>query len=541
MPGADSGVDVPDDRRRAPAETNYRRARARVGRRRDARAARLPRSRARSATARPTTTRGRASSTGATTTIRRSSRGWSGSRPRSARRSAAVRLGPDPRGGGLRPALLPARRAPVPPARGVLRARPRDGAARVPRARASSSTPRRRSRRSGSGSSSPSSGCASATSGIAPSLAGALLGFAFLAKYTALLLVPGGAALRRLLGADRGAGCVARRSTRAALVALVLALPVIVWNQTRGWPSLQLHLVERADRRRARRGREHGQSAGGHLVVRRLRACSRASCACSWGSSCRTRRCSRRCSCSALWYALTRAYATDDRDLFLTAFTWPVLLPLLAAMTKFHDAEQHWTMMAFVPAAIAAGRYGDEYWSRAQAPARARRWPASALSGVRSSSLERPRADARRSCASSRPDHYDPRADMVNELVGWDQVRDQPRPARRTPPAATSSSRATTTRCAGACSSRWATQPPVFCPTARRSAFDFFERRDPPADATVIALTTDIHPELPGGLADRTCTVADQVDVERGGRQVARYFVQSCPPVPVESQERASR
>jgi hypothetical protein len=83
--------------------------------------------------------------------------------------------------------------------------------------------------------------------------------------------------------------------------------------------------------------------------------------------------------------------------------------------------------------------------------------------------------------------------------------------------------------------------PPVYCPSARRSAFDFFDRHDPPASATVIALTTDIHQELPVGLEDRKCTVADTVDIERGGRRVARYFVQSCPPAPFDSERRASR
>ena len=29
-------------------------------------------------------------------------------------------------------------------------------------------------------------------------------------------------------------------------------------------------------------------------------------------------------------------------------------------------SEQHWTMMAFVPAIIAAGRYADEAWARAK-------------------------------------------------------------------------------------------------------------------------------------------------------------------------------
>jgi hypothetical protein len=46
---------------------------------------------------------------------------------------------------------------------------------------------------------------------------------------------------------------------------------------------------------------------------------------------------------------------------------------------------------------------------------------------------------------------------------------------------------------------------------------------------------------MPVGLEQRACTLADTVDVERGGRHVARYFVHSCAPVGAEAQERASR
>jgi hypothetical protein len=53
-------------------------------------------------------------------------------------------------------------------------------------------------------------------------------------------------------------------------------------------------------------------------------------------------------------------------------------------------------------------------------------------------------------------------------------------------------------------------------------------------------LTSDIHPELPPGVENRRCSTVDEVDVERGGRRVARYFVHRCAPEPTESLERAS-
>jgi hypothetical protein len=58
----------------------------------------------------------------------------------------------------------------------------------------------------------------------------------------------------------------------------------------------------------------------------------------------------------------------------------------------------------------------------------------------------------------------------------------------------------------------------------------------------VIVLTNDIHPDLPPGLASRTCTVSSDLEIERAGRTVAHYFVHSCPPVPdAASAPRAAR
>jgi hypothetical protein len=223
-----------------------------------------------------------------------------------------------------------------------------------------------------------------------------------------------------------------------------------------------------------------------------------------------------------------RRLRSDDNDLFLTAFTWPVLLPLLAAMTRFQDAEQHWTMMALVPAAIAAGRYADDTlpWAR---PARILGICGIVVSGLlflvanvhaRTPALLRlvPR------------DQYDPRADMINELIGWDKVRAsvaEAVAAARSPVVLAGNQYAF----CGRLLFEMGDSPPVYCPTERRSAYDFFDRRDPPPDATVIALTTDIHPQLPAALLGRSCVRTDEVDIDRDGRNVARYFLQSCAPV----------
>jgi hypothetical protein len=83
--------------------------------------------------------------------------------------------------------------------------------------------------------------------------------------------------------------------------------------------------------------------------------------------------------------------------------------------------------------------------------------------------------------------------------------------------------------------------PPVYCPQPRRSAYDFFARRDPPADATVISLTNDIHSQLPLGLGDRPCSAPQEVVIDRAGRAVAHYFLSTCAPAQPELEKRASR
>jgi hypothetical protein len=368
-----------------------------------------------------------------------------------------------------------------------------------------------------------------------PMIAGVLLGFAFLAKYTGFLLVP--AALLFLATSSTSRRWLRRPSFYAGgALALLIAMPVIVWNQTRGWPSLQLHLVERAG---------VGVPVAGENTVNQLVAISSSS-----GSgllqSIGRMLVGQLMAYSPLLAPLlilglvraTRRIRVDDRDLFLSAFTWPVLLPLLAAMTKLHDAEQHWTMVAFVPAIILAGRYVDEAWTRV----RAVRWMT--IGGVALSAaafvLINVHAHSTALLRLIPASHYDPRADMINELKGWDQVRGSLAQVASAAPGEVVLASNHYSLC-GRVMFEMGDWPPVYCPTARRSAFDFFGRHDPPANATVIALTSDIHPDLPPGLQGRQCTVADQVDVERAGLKVAHYVVQSCRPSPVDTEERASR
>jgi hypothetical protein len=368
-----------------------------------------------------------------------------------------------------------------------------------------------------------------------PVLAGALLGLAFLAKYTALLLVP--AALLYLVLSPS----THRWLRRPALytgggLALLIAMPVVAWNQDRGWPSVRLHLLERASVAVP----AAGENTLNHLVeISSTRGTSLVDSLLRVGVG-------QLMSYSPLlapWLviglvACLRRARSDDRDLFLSVFSWPILLVLLAAMIEFKDAEQHWTMMALVPAAIAAGHFADERWSRARVVR------VLGIAGVSLSGLVFVIACIHvRSTAILRfipGEHYDAKADITNELIGWDRVRASlTRAAARAPGAVVLASNHYSV--CGRMFFEMQDEPPIYCPTAKRSAFDFFGRKTPPSDATVIALTTDIHQDLPAGLRDRSCALSDEVDVERAGRRVARYFVHTCPSAPFDSNARASR
>lgn len=357
-----------------------------------------------------------------------------------------------------------------------------------------------------------------------PLVAGLLLGFAFLAKYTALLLVP--ASLVYVAASPAMRRWLRRPSFYAGgLTALFIALPVVAWNMVRGWPSIRLHFVERAS---------VSVPVAGENTVNQLVAISSSSGSGFLQGVARVA-VGQLMSYSPLLapilvLALARALRgvrRDERNLFVSSFTWPVLLPLLTAMVLLKDAEQHWTMVAFIPAAIAAGQVIDEAWTKARRP------PVLASLGVALSGilfvLANVHAHSTVFLDLIPAAKYDPRADMINELAGWDQVSGAMERAAHATPGSVVFASNHYSLC-GRLLFETDDSPPTYCPTARRSAFAFFERQDPPVDATVITLTSDIHDELPAGLEGRECTPVDTVPIERGGRTVARYFVHSCAP-----------
>src|SRR5208337_2807873 len=65
-----------------------------------------------------------------------------------------------------------------------------------------------------------------------------------------------------------------------------------------------------------------------------------------------------------------RRSAQDDRYRFLALASWPVLLVVLVMMVRVRDPEHHWTMVGYIPLALAAGGLLDEVLDR---PSRALR------------------------------------------------------------------------------------------------------------------------------------------------------------------------
>jgi hypothetical protein len=371
-----------------------------------------------------------------------------------------------------------------------------------------------------------------------PIVAGALLGFAFLAKYTAILLVP--SALLFLAASPSSRRWLRRPSFYAGGgAALFVALPVLIWNSTRGWPTIRLQLVERAGL---------GVPVAGENRINQMVA------VCSTSGSAMLDNALRVVTGQLIAYTpmlalllvlaivrMTREARRDDRALFLASFTWPVLGPLLLAMVRFRDSEPHWMMMAVVPATIAVGHYWELAWSRI------RLLRGAVVSGlaVCGTLLIGLNVHAHTNLLPSilPAKYYDPRADIINEMVGWDQVRATIARVTATVPGKVVLASSPYAMC-GRLIYETGDNPPVYCPTERRTEFDFLDRSAPPADATIVVVSNEIHSELPAGLEDRACTLADQVDVERGGRRVARYLVRTCPPVPREpadSERSASR
>jgi 4-amino-4-deoxy-L-arabinose transferase-like glycosyltransferase len=339
-----------------------------------------------------------------------------------------------------------------------------------------------------------------------PLAIGAVVGVAFLAKYTAILAVPvavlyvaGGPTTRRWL----------RRPSfyLAGVIALAIATPVVVWNYLHGWPSLRLHLAERMS-----------LSPGEGLPSALLRV--------AVGQLAVFHPLLFPAFLALGVYALHRARG-DERYRLLATASLPVLAFLLSVMVRAGDSEPHWTMVAYAPLAVVAGGLLDG------SPGRLRRFAvvllrasivlSAAFAAVVVVHVRSPRL------VKALP-FYDPDADPFNETLGWGKVGEAVESHAATLGQGTVVAAAHNVLC-GHLQAAIDDAPPVYCPSARRTEFDFLGRRSPPADARVVFVDSDRYPESTAlVLPTHGCVRVQDVEVKRGDRTVGRYRIHECLP-----------
>jgi hypothetical protein len=344
-----------------------------------------------------------------------------------------------------------------------------------------------------------------------PLLVGAVIGVGFLAKYTALLAVP---ITVLFVALSPGARRWLYRPTfyLAGLVALLVASPVVYWNYLHGWPSVTLHLVDRmpaasactfvANARRVLLA----QVALFHpLVLPGLLA--------------------------MLGVSAYRAH-DDERYRLLAVASGPMLLFLFVVMVRACDAEPHWTMVGYVPLAVASGGWADEQLGRANRIGKAYvlclgcSVAASAvLVALYAAHIVSP-AILRLLPESA----YSPNADPINETLGWDRVRAAiaEESVRLGPDAVVASEQ--NVLC-GHLDVVVDDRPAVYCPSLRRTEFDFIGRRAPSSRAPVIFVDSARYPGNPAvSLPLHTCARVREIEVERGERMLGRFRISECLP-----------
>jgi hypothetical protein len=342
-----------------------------------------------------------------------------------------------------------------------------------------------------------------------PLALGLVTGLAFLAKYTGILLVP-------LTLLYLAASPVSRRWLRrpafylGGVVALITALPVIVWNTQHQWASLTLHFVER--------------TAPPDLVSMLHNALPVAV-----GQFAAYQPLIFPGLLAVLALAIGRS-RRDDRYRFLALASWPTLLFFFVTMVRVRDPESHWTMVGYMPLAVAAGGWLDEVIDRAPAAFKGYLGACVGVSAAitllifgYSQTYLLPHLVSESG--------YDANRDFFNEMVGWDQVR-----------AAVAQGTALLGDDAVVASTQYALcahilseiddQPNVYCPSGSRTEFDFIGRHNPPSRTPVLYINNDHYRDDPAVLVPgRNCQPLRTVSVERDGRVLQRYHLYACPPI----------
>jgi len=349
-----------------------------------------------------------------------------------------------------------------------------------------------------------------------PVLLGLTIGVAFLAKYSAVLLVF--VTLAYAIASPTMRRWLKRPSFYlGGLAAAIAVTPVIAWNVERGWPTLRLHFVERVSSIGPATIANHawhaaiGQLGPFHPLV-----------------------------LPALLFSLGVAIwrsKSDDRFRLLALASWPVLAFLFSAMVRVRDPESHWTMVGYIPLTIALGALLDEAFSRGEPSRALRAYVFACLAssivafGAVYALSQSPRL--RRAIPAR---FYDANKDPFNEMTGFAELH-----AALAADAAALGDDTVVASCQYALCAHILTSsddaPRVYCPSATRTEFDFVDRRTPPTNAPVLYVTDDhYHDDARELMPERDCRPLAPVRVERDGVLMRTYQISACAP-----SEQASR
>jgi hypothetical protein len=337
---------------------------------------------------------------------------------------------------------------------------------------------------------------------------GAVIGVAFIAKYTAVLAVP--VALLVFAGTARTRRWLRRPwlLSFAGLVAFAIATPVVAWNALHGWPSLALHLSERMTRPAGEAlGAALWRVARGQLILFNPILVV--------------------ALIGVLGVTVVRA-RRDERYRLLATASLPVLAFLLTMMVRAGDSEPHWTMVGYLPLVVAAGALLDEGAGPARRFARGAFGAGVMLSAVVGALYLVHMATP---ALAKRLPSYDPTVDPLAETVGWDRVGNAIGAHATALGAGTVVVAAHNVLC-GHVESAVDDTPPVYCASPRRTEYDFVGRRTPPASAPVVFVDSERYPsDAAVALPQHACGPAHDVEIDRAGLHQGRFHIRDCAPL----------
>ena len=337
-----------------------------------------------------------------------------------------------------------------------------------------------------------------------PLVLGAVLGLAFLGKYTGILLLP--IALAFVATTPKARGWWLRPSFYlGGLVALVVASPVVVWNAMHHWPTLQLHLVQRLSPTTAATlaGRALHFAVGQCLTFHPLLFPG---------------------YLAALGLALRRSDQDDRFRLLALACTIPGSF-LALVMIRANDAEMHWMMVAYLPLAVVAGTWLDQNLHRLT---QAGRRYLGAIVVTSALFILLALVDYTNPQLTAAIPGYSVANDPANELLGWEDLRAALRRHAERLGSNVAVVGSHNVLC-GRLMEELGDTPKVYCVSPTETAFDFLGRGQPPKGVPVLYVDSARYPVDPARLLpERACRDVDAVDVERGALTVGHFRIAEC-------------